>query len=159
MLGLLIRLFNGLLADIVAPGGSSHVIKGVVTVVIRLRVEYLFPLLVVVKEKSSLDLHWSIAELNLPSGWSSMVVSVMLLRSVSMRCVVVLVMILREIANGGRRGQLLLETSEAIIVSSKAVLDVELVLRGFEEERELVENGPLIDLSHGCLVVHYRQVL
>ena len=88
-----------------------------------------------------------------------MVVSVMLLRSVSMRCVVVLVMMLREIVNGGCRGQLLLETSEAIIVASKAALDVELVLRGFEEERELVENGPLIDLSHRRLVVHNRQVL
>ena len=88
-----------------------------------------------------------------------MVVSVMLLRSVSMRCVVVLVLMLREIVDGRRRGQLLLETSEAIIVASEAALDLELGLRGFEEERELVQNGPLIDLSHGLLVVHYRQVL
>ena len=88
-----------------------------------------------------------------------MVVSVMLLRSVSMRCVVVLVLMLREIVDGRRRGQLLLETSEAIIVASEAALDLELGLRGFEEERELVQNWPLIDLSHGRLVVHYRQVL
>lgn len=88
-----------------------------------------------------------------------MVVSVMLLRAVSMRCVVVLVLMLREIVDGRRRGQLLLETSEAIIVASEAALDLELGLRGFEEERELVQNGPLIDLSHGRLVVHYRQVL
>ena len=124
MLGLLIRLLLCLLADIVAPGSRSHVIKGVVAVVIGLRIKYLLSLLVVFIEKSALDLHWSIAELDLSSRRSPMIVSVMLLRPIGMRCVVVLVVVLRETIDGRCRRELLLETSEAIIVASEVVLDL-----------------------------------
>ena len=53
-------------------------------------------------EKCPLDLHWSIVKLDLPSWGSSMVVSVVLLRPVVMRCVAVLVVMLREIVDGRR---------------------------------------------------------
>ena len=102
MLGLLIRLLKGLLADIIAPGGRCHVIKWVVAVVVWLRIEYLLSLLVVFIEKCPLDLHWSIVKLDLPSWGSSMVVSVVLLRPVVMRCVAVLVVMLRETVDGRR---------------------------------------------------------
>ena len=103
MLGLLIRLLLRLLTDIVAPGSRSHVIKGVVAVVIRLCIKYLLSLLVVFIEKSALNLHWSIAELDLSSRWSPVIVSVMLLRPIGMGCVVVLVVVLRETIDGCRR--------------------------------------------------------
>ena len=53
-----------------------------------------------------------------------MIVSVMLLRPIGMRCVVVLVVVLRETIDGRCRRELLLETSEAIIVASEVVLDL-----------------------------------
>ena len=124
MLGLLIRLLNSLLANIVAPGGRGHVIEGVIAVVVRLCIEYLLPFLVVFVEKGPLDLHWSISEFNLSSRRSSMVVSLVLLRSIMLRRVVVLVLMLRETVDGCRRRELLLETPEAIIVASKVVLDL-----------------------------------
>ena len=53
-----------------------------------------------------------------------MVVSLVLLRPIRMRRVVVLVVMLRETVDGCRRRELLLETPEAIIVASKVVLDL-----------------------------------
>ena len=94
------------MADVVAPRGRSHVIKGVIVVLVRLCVEYLLAFKVVFIEEGPLNLHRRIVELNLPSRRSPMVVPVMLLRPICVlllqvvevaRCVVEWLMVLREV--------------------------------------------------------------